>query len=128
MQQYKKRLSYQIEQLFLRKQQRWKTLSQRYARNPLPYYISQQQQNLSHIEQRLSHLGEKLLLKDQRRFQELCTKLDGLSPLKILSRGYSITQTESGNILTNINQINVGEQVVTQLKTGKIISKVIELK
>lgn len=128
LQQYEKRLSYQIEQLFLRKQQRWKTLSQRYARNPLPYYISQQQQNLSHIEQRLSHLGEKLLLKDQRRFQELCTKLDGLSPLKILSRGYSITQTESGNILTNINQINVGEQVVTQLKTGKIISKVIELK
>ncbi|HDL3180537.1 TPA: exodeoxyribonuclease VII large subunit, partial [Mannheimia haemolytica] len=78
------------------------------------------------MSQRLAYSIEKIMLKEQRHFQELCTKLDGLSPLKILTRGYSITQTKDGKTLTSTENIERGEAIITQLKTGKIISQVVD--
>lgn len=118
-------LHWQITQQLSKKQQQWKTVTQCFERNPLPYQINQQHMLLAKFSQRLNYTMEKMILKENQYFQELCTKLDGLSPLKILTRGYSITQTEEGKMLVSSNDIKYGEMIITQLKTGKIRSQVV---
>jgi exodeoxyribonuclease VII large subunit len=52
--------------------------------------------------------------------------LDALSPLSVLSRGFSIVQTESGEILRDANKINENENVNIRLARGKIKARVLE--
>lgn len=120
------KLHWQMEQQLSKKQQKWKNITQRFERNPLPYRLHQQQTMVAKMSQRLAYAIEKTMMKEQQHFQELCTKLDGLSPLKILTRGYSITQTKDGKTLTSTENIERGETIITQLKTGKIISQVVD--
>lgn len=119
-------LHWHITQQLNKTQQKWKNITQRLERNPIPYQLHQQQTVVAKISQRLTYAIEKTMLKEQQQFQELCTKLDGLSPLKILTRGYSITQTEEGKTLTSTENIERGDMITTKLKTGKIISQVVD--
>lgn len=118
------RLVQQIERLRQRKTQQWKSLVERVQRNPLPHHIEQRTQIFAHLEQHLSHTMEKRLNKEQQKFIELCTQLEGLSPLKILARGYSITENSVGEILTSTQNVRIGDKIETQLSHGKIISEV----
>lgn len=52
-------------------------------------------------------------------------KLDALSPLKTLSRGYSVTEHE-GKVLSSINNINQNDIVQIRLQDGKFKAEVIE--
>ena len=72
--------------------------------------------------------SKKQLTKQQQGFHALCTKLDGLSPLKILGRGYSITQNDQQHVIINTKQIAKGDRITTQLADGQILSEVIAVK
>ncbi|MDG6338063.1 exodeoxyribonuclease VII large subunit [Glaesserella parasuis] len=120
-----KQLKQQMEQLLLRKQQCWKNTLQRMERNPLPYRISAQTQHLHKLEQRLSYAIEKNISQRRQQFQTLCTQLDGLSPLAILARGYSVTQNQQGKALLSTQDISIGETIVTRLAQGKVVSQVV---
>ncbi|MCT8547024.1 exodeoxyribonuclease VII large subunit [Glaesserella parasuis] len=120
-----KQLKQQMEQLLLRKQQRWKNTLQRMERNPLPYRISAQTQHLHKLEQRLSYAIEKNISQRRQQFQTLCTQLDGLSPLAILARGYSVTQNQQGKALLSTQDISIGETIVTRLAQGNVVSQVV---
>ena len=53
--------------------------------------------------------------------------LNNQSPLNVLARGYSITSNlENNEVISDISQINVGDQVSTQLKSGRILAKIFE--
>lgn len=55
-------------------------------------------------------------------------QLESLSPLKVLSRGYSLTQrADNGQIVKNGLQLTVGDILVTQLEQGRISSCVSEI-
>ena len=122
------RLCKQIEQLFNAKRQKFYFAKQRLDNSTLPHNISRQNQNLQQLSHRLTYLIEKQFTKQQQGFHALCTKLDGLSPLKILGRGYSITQNDQQHVITNTKQIAKGDRITTQLADGQILSEVIAVK
>ena len=122
------RLCKQIEQLFNAKRQKFYFAKQRLDNSTLPHNISLQNQNLQQLSHRLTYLIEKQFTKQQQGFHALCTKLDGLSPLKILGRGYSITQNDQQHVITNTKQITKGDRITTQLVNGQILSEVIAIK
>ena len=122
------RLCKQIEQLFNAKRQKFYFAKQRLDNSTLPHNISLQNQNLQQLSHRLTYLIEKQVTKQQQGFHALCTKLDGLSPLKILGRGYSITQNDQQHVITNTKQITKGDRITTQLVNGQILSEVIAIK
>jgi exodeoxyribonuclease VII large subunit len=52
-------------------------------------------------------------------------KLDALSPLAVLTRGYSITQTEDGKILRDSQNVKSGDKLKIRLENGKLNAEVL---
>lgn len=78
----------------------------------------------SQIQVRLNHF----LKLRQAEFSKALEKLSGLSPLNILSRGYSITfQMPAGKIIKDALSIKVGEVIKTRLHKGEILSEVTKI-
>lgn len=123
-----KRAEQQIEQLFLRKQQRWQTAEQRLSRNPLPHQIAQSEQHITNLQQRLTFAINQKFNQRQQHFQQLCVQLESLSPLKVLARGYSVTQNQQGKALLSAQSVNIGELLTTRLQQGEIVSQVVAVK
>jgi exodeoxyribonuclease VII large subunit len=70
--------------------------------------------------------GLRTLLHDrQRRFANLAGKLQSLSPLAVLERGYSITQdAKSGRVVRSAGQLHVGQTLATRFADGTVTSNV----
>ena len=61
------------------------------------------------------------------RAKELLTsvagRLNGLSPLNVLTRGYSLT-TKNGIVVREASTVIIGDELVTRLMTGEVVSTV----
>jgi exodeoxyribonuclease VII large subunit len=87
-------------------------------------------------ERRLDDLGERLRraarLKGERaaeRLAGLAGRLESLSPLNVLRRGYSLTRTEDQPALVrDAAQLQVGERLRTTLARGQVISRIEEVR
>ncbi len=79
------------------------------------------------LQQKLIHNMRSLLQQHRSNFSNTLIKIDNLSPLKILARGYSVTMTEDNRILDVANQVKVGEKIRSRLHQGELISEVIKV-
>ena len=68
---------------------------------------------------------ENYILKQQNQLSNYGNVLNLLSPLNTLSRGYTITQSRDGKILTSIKNISSKDLIITQFHDGKLTSKVV---
>ena len=73
----------------------------------------------------ISELMETRLKNGEHDFSLACAKLEGLSPLAVLARGYSVTESE-GHVVTSVDDVAWGSELVTRIGDGKIISIVQE--
>ncbi|MCR4392359.1 MAG: exodeoxyribonuclease VII large subunit [Candidatus Acetothermia bacterium] len=85
-------------------------------------------------EERLDHIAERLplalrpqLLAAQARAERLIARLEGASPLGILSRGYSLTLGPDGRPLRRAGEVEQGDLVETVLGQGRLRSRVEEV-
>ncbi len=63
------------------------------------------------------------LEREQRRLVRAGDLLDSLSPLKVVSRGYSLV-TENGKLIKNATQLKTGATVNIQFATGTVEAEV----
>ena len=75
------------------------------------------------IDMKVKALQNSMMLKlkeAKTSFVKETAKLDSLSPLKTLTRGYSIvTKQESGKVIKSVNDLNSGEKVNLRLSDGQ---------
>ena len=83
-------------------------------------YIERKRKDLEFISHRLSGAQSRVLDREQQRFVALTAKLDAMSPLKVLSRGYTITQTDQGVTVRSAEQVEVGDAIHVTFSDGKI--------
>lgn len=70
---------------------------------------------------RLMERSVKSVITDKRGLlARYAGKLDALSPLKVLARGYSIAVNESGEALRSVKEAKVGENIAVRLPDGRI--------
>ncbi len=60
----------------------------------------------------------------QFRFQSLAVKLDLLSPLGVLTRGYAIVRTPEGKVVRSVDDVDLGEKIKIRLNEGEIHARV----
>ena len=91
-------------------------------------YLAQKEKDLAFMTKRLVAAQEQTIYRKNQRFVTNVSKLDAMSPLKVLSRGYSMAQTDAGTVLTSISQVELGERIRLQLRDGSISAVVMDKK
>ena len=89
-----------------------------------------------HIARQVDDLSVRLhaaaRIGHQRRqgdLKAIAGKLETLSPLSVLGRGYSLTQrADDGRLVTNAGQLRPGDAILTRFEQGAAISTVAEVK
>jgi exodeoxyribonuclease VII large subunit len=80
----------------------------------------------------LSNRIEQAIRRQARRSRETliasAARLESLSPLRVLSRGYSVTQRLDGRVIRDASELTTGEQISTRLAQGEVISRVETIK
>ncbi|MBL4829225.1 MAG: exodeoxyribonuclease VII large subunit [Aliivibrio sp.] len=79
---------------------------------------------LIQLRSRLLDAMDRKLLQSNHQLSLAAEKLDTVSPLATLKRGYSITRGENNQLITSVKQINTGEQMITKVEDGEIRSTV----
>ncbi|EOW0802001.1 exodeoxyribonuclease VII large subunit [Vibrio parahaemolyticus] len=87
-------------------------------------HLAQQKSRLERIEHKLLDAMDRKLLTMRHQLAIAAEKLDTVSPLATLNRGYSITQTEQGKVVTSADDVKTGDLLVTRLANGEIHSTV----
>lgn len=72
----------------------------------------------------LTKAMDKKLSAAQYGFELQAARLDNLSPLSVLKRGYTVTQNGDYSIISSTEQVQWGEEIITTVSDGKIISVV----
>ncbi|MFH0839687.1 MAG: exodeoxyribonuclease VII large subunit [Candidatus Omnitrophota bacterium] len=102
-----------------------KALSESYILKQPINIIEQYQQRIDDIAKNIELRTEYILDINKAAFSNLCGKLDILSPLRVLSRGYSITsRADSGIVVKDSTELKKGDEVKTRLSKGEFVSKV----
>lgn len=64
------------------------------------------------------------LERSRQSVAHMATKLESLSPLSVLGRGYSLTQTENGHIVRHPDDVTLGQTILTRLANGWLDSTI----
>ena len=97
--------------------QRLRRLSERPVLRSPEGSLQQKELLLELLWQRLERAAVSAVEQDQRRFAALSGRLDALSPLKVLARGYAVA-TRQGQVLHSVEQLSPGEEIRLRLADG----------
>ena len=91
-------------------------------------YIEQREKSLELLKNRLAAAQNQSITRKNQRYIAAVSKLDAMSPLKVLTRGYSMAQTEAGEVLRSVRQVELGERISVLLSDGKLSATVMDKK
>lgn len=81
-------------------------------------FIDQRRLELDSIRLRLDAAATGRLHRERQEFARLAAKLDALSPLKVLGRGYSIALDAEGRAVREADQLKAGDKLDLRLSRG----------
>ncbi len=87
--------------------------------------LQRQREKLETSISRLEQGFERRLEGEQKRLAVFTGKLDALSPLKVLSRGYAVVTAKDGSVLHSPEDVLPGEQVTIRLAKGEVPAEIL---
>lgn len=122
-----RQLNFQIGRKIISNKEKLSYLKKRLYSRPEDF-IYQKQQEIDNITKDLFRNLKSLLERKNSLFMRLVEKMEALSPLKVLSRGYSITRKYNDKtIIKDIKALKKGEILETLLYKDQILSQIIKL-
>ncbi len=88
--------------------------------------IYQLYQRMDNLDVACRNAVKRNLTDSKNRLHALAQHLNALSPLATLKRGYSITRKTDGEVLTDAEQVSVGDKIEVQLSRGHLTCRVEE--
>lgn len=74
--------------------------------------------------QRLSTAENAVLAGERKRLETRAARLDAMSPLKVLSRGYSITEDDRGAAVVSASSLYPGDHITIRFHRGSVDARV----
>lgn len=74
--------------------------------------------------QSLKNKMQLLVQQQEHNFALQAAGLNSLSPLAVLARGYSVTESADGRLITSAEQLQWGDEIHTTVNDGQIVSVV----
>ncbi len=115
---------YTITQLLERRLSQWKQQvdllsSSPYLASP-DAWIRARRESVALLTSRLRTAMKQNTAQQKTRMAVLVGKLEGLSPLKALNRGFVYAADKTGKLLTDATQVQVGDTIFLTMKNGKV--------
>lgn len=110
-------------QLSLSRQRLEALAGKRVLQSPMNY-LQDKRMTLEYSWERLSSASQRLMQAKREQFVRLTAKLDAMSPLKVLSRGYSVVRTEDGSVLRRAADARLGDRIQIDLMQGTLLAEV----
>lgn len=114
----------QPDRLYVGYNQRVDQLSQRLSQQMQQRLVTAQHQ-LDNLTQRQRQLRQTLLQAPREKVQLLTAKLDLMSPLKILTRGY-VVLSKADQVVRHVDELQPEDKVTVRLADGQATAKIIE--
>lgn len=96
-------------------------------RSPLAYMESKGKELLL-LKNRMTAAQERILSARNVQFAASVSKLDAMSPLKVLSRGYAMALTRDGTVLRSVKQVTKGAEISITVGDGTVAASVLSTK
>ena len=109
-------------------QQHLNVLSQSPALRSPTGYLEQRAKGLELLKNRMISAQNQNIHRKNQRYIAAVSKLDAMSPLKVLTRGYSMAQNERGEVLRSVHQTELGERISVHVSDGVLRATVMEKK
>jgi exodeoxyribonuclease VII large subunit len=103
-----------------------KVLSESPALKSPEGYLLQRKNNLELLRNRLIAAQNQQIHSKARRYAALTAKLDAMSPLKVLTRGYALATDEGGALIKSVEQVSPGQQIRVRVSDGTINARVMD--
>ena len=94
-----------------------------YTRQPRAVLASARA-DLGPLDVRLQHAARRRLARSEARLADAATRLNGLSPLTILGRGYAIATRADGRAIRAVDEVGVGDELTLRLGRGRLRTRV----
>ena len=91
-------------------------------------YLEQRKQNVLLLKNRLVSAQTQSVEHKRRRFVEQTAKLDAMSPLKVLTRGYAMAQKKDGTVLRSVRQVEIADEIAITVGDGSVSAMVTDVK
>mgnify|MGYP001424476813 CR=1 FL=1 len=89
--------------------------------------LNENRQILQELENRLRDRMQMILEENKHRLAIYTEQIDGLSPLKKLSQGYSYTELADGENVRSVQQVKDGQEISVYVTDGKIKARIVEV-
>ena len=89
----------------------------RSLQDPLAY-LNDRRLRLDYTQQRLAAGAQSIVSRRRERFVHLAAKLDAMSPLRVLGRGYTLVQNQEKRVIKSVKDISAGDTVTIGLADG----------
>lgn len=87
----------------------------------LPAWIDREVQRLTYLRQRLVRVGPHIVDRAEERAGRLASRLEDLSPLAILGRGYAVCfAADERTVVTSPSQVVAGDRVAVRVSQGTL--------
>lgn len=93
-------------------------------KSPLASFESRRKA-LELMKNRLVSAQTGTVARNRQRFVAQVSKLDAMSPLKVLTRGYAMVSKEDGAIVRSVSDVQTGDPISVRVSDGTIVASVI---
>ena len=125
--QLSEKLNYVLQDQLTRNQTKWWTLHHRLLQLDPKASVDQAKQSLLLQDQTLRQLMLQHLSQSKQDYTVLLTKLELLNPLSILKKGYTVLTNDKDEMVTTVQDISVGQDLLISLDDGKVRASVKEI-
>ena len=91
-------------------------------------YLEQRGKSLELLKNRMVSAQERNLSAKHQRYIQSVSKLDAMSPLKVLTRGYAMAKSCDGVLIRSVQQVKQGDHINIRFNDGEISAAVREVK
>jgi exodeoxyribonuclease VII large subunit len=84
------------------------------------HWVKQNKKELLTLRTRLLSAAKNGNSIRRNRFISCAAKLDAMSPLKVLSRGYSVVSDTSGKVITSTHQVHKNDEISIRMSDGMV--------
>ena len=87
-------------------------------------FLNQRRKDMNLLRNQLIAAQTSIISKERQRYLTYTAKLDAMSPLKVLSRGYAMTQNAGREVVRSVRQVAPGDTISVRLSDGRLTASV----